>query len=82
MLSQGQSVGPYVLIRKLGGGAFGEAWLAKHDDQWAVKIPTDPDYVKQRRRERRLHAKVSAFMAQLDQSAQSMGRGFALPIEN
>jgi len=54
VLSEGQTVGSYQLRRKLGQGAFGEVWLGRHLDlgvERAVKIPTDPDYVRQLRKE-------------------------------
>ena len=54
MFSEGDTVGAYELIRRLGGGAFGEVWLVRHMDlgvERAMKIPTDPDYVRQLRQE-------------------------------
>jgi len=57
VLSEGQTVGPYELRRKLGQGAFGEVWLVRHRHlgaERAMKIPTDPAYVKQLRIEGKL----------------------------
>ena len=54
MLEQGQTVGPYELVRELGSGTFGVVWLARHVDwgeECALKIPTDPHYVAQLRKE-------------------------------
>jgi serine/threonine protein kinase len=45
-----QRISEYVLEQKLGGGTFGEVWRAHHhvwvDQLVAVKIPTDPQYVR------------------------------------
>jgi serine/threonine protein kinase len=50
MAQPGQRVGEYVLDAKIGGGTFGEVWRARHHvwtDQFvAVKIPTDPQYLR------------------------------------
>jgi serine/threonine-protein kinase len=51
----GQRVGEYVLENPIGRGAFGEVWRARHhvwsEQRVAVKLPTDPSYLKQLRRE-------------------------------
>jgi serine/threonine protein kinase len=51
----GDRVGEYVLDAVLGRGAFGEVWRARHhawtDRVVAVKIPTDPLYVRELQRE-------------------------------
>jgi serine/threonine protein kinase len=50
MLQSGQRVGEYVLDVRIGGGTFGEVWRAHHhvwtDQLVAVKIPTDPQYLR------------------------------------
>ncbi|MGD0461450.1 MAG: serine/threonine-protein kinase [Tepidisphaeraceae bacterium] len=50
MPQPGQRVGEYVLDAKVGGGTFGEVWRAYHhvwtDQLVAVKIPTDPQYLR------------------------------------
>src|SRR5215212_7473064 len=50
MPSPNQRISEYVLIEKIGGGTFGEVWKAQHhvwhDQLVAIKIPTDPQYVR------------------------------------
>ena len=50
MPQAGQRVGEYVLDARIGGGTFGEVWRARHHvwtDQFvAIKIPTDPQYLR------------------------------------
>jgi serine/threonine-protein kinase len=55
MPSANQRVGEYVLDHKVGGGTFGEVWRAHHhvwmDQLVAIKIPTDPMYLRNLQRE-------------------------------
>jgi serine/threonine protein kinase len=50
MPSPNQRISEYVLLEKIGGGTFGEVWKAQHhvwhDQLVAIKIPTDPQYVR------------------------------------
>jgi serine/threonine-protein kinase len=51
----GVRVSEYVLEECLGAGAFGEVWQARHhvweSDRVAVKLPTEPEYVRYLQRE-------------------------------
>src|SRR5437588_4629400 len=50
-----QRVGEYVLQDRIAAGSFGEVWKAHHhvwtDQTVAVKIPTDPQYLRNLQRE-------------------------------
>ncbi len=55
MAQPNQRIGEYVLDAPLGSGAFGEVWRARHhvwlDQLVAIKIPTDPQYLRNLQRE-------------------------------
>jgi serine/threonine protein kinase len=55
MANVNQRVGEYVLQDKINSGAFGEVWKAHHhvwtDQLVAVKIPTDPQFLRNLQRE-------------------------------
>ena len=55
MASPNQRVGEYVLQDRINRGTFGEVWKAHHhvwaDQLVAVKIPTDPQYLRNLQRE-------------------------------
>jgi serine/threonine protein kinase len=55
MLTPGRRVSEYVLERRIGGGAFGEVWLARHHvwqrQQVAIKFPRDANTIRQLQRE-------------------------------
>ena len=55
MPTANQRVGEYVLQEKIAAGTFGEVWKAHHhvwmDQLVAVKIPTDPQYLRNLQRE-------------------------------
>ncbi len=57
-LNTGDRVGPFTLVEKLGEGGFAEVWKAERADDpgrfEALKVPNDPEYVKQLRTEDRL----------------------------
>ncbi len=53
-LKQGDRVSNYLLEERVGQGSFGQVWRAKHHvfhDTVAIKIPTDPQYVRNIQRE-------------------------------
>ena len=51
----GDRVSEYVLMDVIGTGAFGQVWKARHhiwqDQLVAIKVPTDPQFVRQLQRE-------------------------------
>src|SRR5271156_4318959 len=55
MANVNQRVGEYVLADRISSGAFGEVWKARHhvwgDQLVAVKIPTDPQFLRNLQRE-------------------------------
>src|SRR3982751_647640 len=55
MPSSNQRVGEFVLMDRINRGAFGEVWKAHHhvwrDQLVAIKIPTDPQYLRNLQRE-------------------------------
>ncbi len=55
MPTTGQRVGEYVLADRISAGTFGEVWRANHhvwrDQVVAIKIPTDPQYLRNLQRE-------------------------------
>lgn len=55
MPAANQRISEYVLEEKIGQGTFGEVWRARHhvwaDQLVAIKIPTDPQYISNLRRE-------------------------------
>src|SRR5688500_4518282 len=55
MPSPNQRIGEYVLQSRIAAGTFGEVWRAHHhvwtDQTVAIKIPTDPQYLRNLQRE-------------------------------
>jgi len=55
MPTPNQRISEYILDEKLGGGSFGEVWRARHhvwhDQLVAIKIPTNPQFVRELQRE-------------------------------
>jgi len=52
--ARGAKVGEYILEEEVGRGTFGQVWRARHavlGTVAAVKIPTDPDYIRNLRTE-------------------------------
>ncbi|MFQ5493844.1 MAG: protein kinase [Phycisphaerae bacterium] len=53
-LREGDRISNYLLEARLGAGSFGEVWRARHHvfgDHVAIKVPTDPQYVRNLQRE-------------------------------
>ncbi len=49
VLREGDRIHNYLLEARVGAGSFGEVWRARHhvfDERVAIKIPTDPQYVR------------------------------------
>ncbi|MCR4318701.1 MAG: protein kinase [Planctomycetes bacterium] len=59
----GDVIGEYVLLEKIGSGGFGEVWRARHyhwtDHLVAIKIPTNPEYLKQLRNEGQIQRQLA-----------------------
>lgn len=55
MPQAGQRISEYILEDRLGAGTFGEVWRARHhvwsEQLVAIKIPTEPEYIKNLQRE-------------------------------
>ena len=55
LAKKGERFGEFVLDSRVGVGTFGEVWKARHhvwqDELVAVKLPTDPQYLRALRRE-------------------------------
>ncbi len=55
MPESGQRISEYLLDARIGSGAFGEVWRARHhvwaDQVVAIKIPNDPTYIRDLQRE-------------------------------
>ncbi len=54
LLNQGDRISNYILERRLGAGSFAQVWRAHHHvlgDVVAIKIPTEPQYVRNLQRE-------------------------------
>lgn len=53
-LREGDRISNYLLEARIGAGSFGEVWRARHHvfaEKVAIKVPTDPQYVRNLQRE-------------------------------
>ncbi|MCC7292421.1 MAG: protein kinase [Phycisphaerales bacterium] len=53
-LQKGTRISNFLLVERIGAGAFGEVWTARHhvfDQTVAIKVPTHPDFVRNLQRE-------------------------------